>query len=619
MKKIILSMLIGGTAFFASSQVVVVGVSPAAVQGNYTFAVQTDAGWPSYTPGQFPDSENWGMPLDFSVVGTYIQDTLVLVNDGTAGTDPNLGNPLSQEGCNPTAGNPYAGKIAVLRRNTCSFVNKALYAQNAGAIAVIVVDNIDDANLANNFMSAADTDPNGPLVTIPVVRISMSDGNHLINQMANGPVVMFIGNKTGAFQNDLSLNQDLVMTPPYHGVHSLLAQNGTEFNFDLGLRVYNFGGSNQSNATVNATVKNPSGATVYDEDVMVSLNQGDSIDIFPGEANAFPQFSLATYPAGKYTVEYTISLDGIADDFDSDNTYMATFVVNNSYLSRARLDETTLKPITMSQVKPAAPTGGGSYAEVVYCSSFRNANASRLAVSGFNATVSVDSVDANSTLEGKFVFADLYEWTNADAVYAANAGNTQLAYDLTSRATLNYDFANDVIKEEAYFEFETPYVLQDNVMYMVCITDFGQGLNIGYDRGVNFNATRQLLEEWINPLKVVEGQTVTWYGAGFGPDLTPAFGIRAIDATTVAVENLLNLEGKAYPNPTDDVINMNIPLDGKATVSVTDLSGRIVANREVTFMGNQASIDLAELQSGMYVINVAYDNGSKSAFNVVKK
>ncbi|MBC9811983.1 T9SS type A sorting domain-containing protein [Crocinitomicaceae bacterium CZZ-1] len=619
MKKIILSMLIGGTAFFASSQVVVVGVSPAAVQGNYTFAVQTDAGWPSYTPGQFPDSENWGMPLDFSVVGTYIQDTLVLVNDGTAGTDPNLGNPLSQEGCNPTAGNPYAGKIAVLRRNTCSFVNKALYAQNAGAIAVIVVDNIDDANLANNFMSAADTDPNGPLVTIPVVRISMSDGNHLINQMANGPVVMFIGNKTGAFQNDLSLNQDLVMTPPYHGVHSLLAQNGTEFNFDLGLRVYNFGGSNQSNATVNATVKNPSGATVYDEDVMVSLNQGDSIDIFPGEANAFPQFSLATYPAGKYTVEYTILLDGIADDFDSDNTYMATFVVNNSYLSRARLDETTLKPITMSQVKPAAPTGGGSYAEVVYCSSFRNANASRLAVSGFNATVSVDSVDANSTLEGKFVFADLYEWTNADAVYAANAGNTQLAYDLTSRATLNYDFANDVIKEEAYFEFETPYVLQDNVMYMVCITDFGQGLNIGYDRGVNFNATRQLLEEWINPLKVVEGQTVTWYGAGFGPDLTPAFGIRAIDATTVAVENLLNLEGKAYPNPTDDVINMNIPLDGKATVSVTDLSGRTVANREVTFMGNQASIDLAELQSGMYVINVAYDNGSKSAFNVVKK
>ena len=612
-------MLIGGTAFFASSQVVVVGVSPAAVQGNYTFAVQTDAGWPSYTPGQFPDSENWGMPLDFSVVGTYIQDTLVLVNDGTAGTDPNLGNPLSQEGCNPTAGNPYAGKIAVLRRNTCSFVNKALYAQNAGAIAVIVVDNIDDANLANNFMSAADTDPNGPLVTIPVVRISMSDGNHLINQMANGPVVMFIGNKTGAFQNDLSLNQDLVMTPPYHGVHSLLAQNGTEFNFDLGLRVYNFGGSNQSNATVNATVKNPSGATVYDEDVMVSLNQGDSIDIFPGEANAFPQFSLATYPAGKYTVEYTILLDGIADDFDSDNTYMATFVVNNSYLSRARLDETTLKPITMSQVKPAAPTGGGSYAEVVYCSSFRNANASRLAVSGFNATVSVDSVDANSTLEGKFVFADLYEWTNADAVYAANAGNTQLAYDLTSRATLNYDFANDVIKEEAYFEFETPYVLQDNVMYMVCITDFGQGLNIGYDRGVNFNATRQLLEEWINPLKVVEGQTVTWYGAGFGPDLTPAFGIRAIDATTVAVENLLNLEGKAYPNPTDDVINMNIPLDGKATVSVTDLSGRTVANREVTFMGNQASIDLAELQSGMYVINVAYDNGSKSAFNVVKK
>ncbi|MBC9811984.1 T9SS type A sorting domain-containing protein [Crocinitomicaceae bacterium CZZ-1] len=605
MKKILLSLLAGAITCIVNGQIAVTGISPASVQGNYNFTIG-DA------------TQSWAPALDFSTPGVYVQGELVIVNDGSTGTNPQ-GNPISAEGCN-TLVNAAAvnGKIAVIYRNTCNFGVKALNAQDAGAIAVIIL-NRDPEVIGMNGGAE------GLNVTIPVVMLSSLDGLTLTNAMQSGPVEVFIGNKAGLYPNDLALNEELIAVPQYHGVHSLLAQNGSEFNVDLGLRVYNFGSATQTNAMANVTITGPSGAEVYNEDVTFSLNgvSGnaiDSVDIFPGETLMFPQFALATYPAGKYTLTYTlINGGGVDDDFPNDNTYSIDFVVNDSYLSRSRLDATTLKPIAESQVKPAAPTTGGSYAEVVYCSSFRNANASRLAVLGFNATVSVDSVDANSTLEGKFVFADLYEWTNADAVYAANAGNTQLAYNLDSKATLNYDFVNDVIKEEVYFEFESPVLLADNTMYMVCITDFGQDLNIGYDRAVRYNVTRQLTSQWINPLKVVEGQTVTWYGAGFGADLTPAFGIRAIDVETASVEDLLKLEGKAYPNPTNDVVRMIIPLDGKATVAVTDLSGRTVANREVNFTGNQASIDLAELQSGMYVIHVAYNNGSKSTFNVIKK
>lgn len=605
MKKIILSLLAGAITCIVNGQIAVTGISPASVEGNYNFEIG-DA------------TQSWAPALDFSTPGVYVQGELAIVDDGSTGTNPQ-GNPISAEGCSALVnGAAVNGKIAVIYRNTCNFGVKALNAQNAGAIAVIIL-NRDPEVIGMNGGTE------GLSVTIPVVMLSNLDGLILTNAMQSGPVEVFIGNKAGLYPNDLALNEALLAVPQYHGVHSLLAQNGSEFNVDLGVRVYNFGLANQTNAVANVTITGPSGTEVYNEDVTFSLdgvsgNAIDSVDIFPGEALTFPQFSLATYPAGKYTLTYTlINAGGVDDDFPNDNTYSVDFVVNNSYLSRSRLDATTLKPIAESQVKPAAPTSGGSYSEVVYCSSFRNANASRLAVTGFNATVSVDSVDANSTLEGKFVFAELYAWTNADAVYTANAANTTLAYTLNSLGTVEYTFENNVLKEEASFQFEDPIILQDNVMYLACITDFGQDLNVGYDRAVRYNVTSQLTSQWINPLKVVEGQTVTWYGAGFGADLTPAFGIRAIDATTVSVQNLLNLEGKAYPNPTNDVVKMIIPLDGKATVAVTDLSGRTVANREVNFMGNQASIDLAELQSGMYVINVEYNNGSKSAFNVIKK
>src|SRR5690606_35954227 len=110
-----------------------------------------------------------------------------------------------------------------------------------------------------------------------------------------------------------------------------------------------------------------------------------------------------------------------------------------------------------------------------------------------------------------------------------------------------------------------------------------------------------------------------WFGGGFGPNLTPAFALHAVDVATASVGSLLSLEGKAYPNPTSDEVRMIISLDGKAVVSVTDLAGRTVGTHDVTFLSNQAAISIADLQTGMYVINVAYENGSKSTFNVVKK
>ena len=62
------------------------------------------------------------------------------------------------------------GKIALIDRGTCTFTEKVKNAQNAGAIGVIIADNV--AGSPPPDLGGAD-----PTITIPAVRITLADGN----------------------------------------------------------------------------------------------------------------------------------------------------------------------------------------------------------------------------------------------------------------------------------------------------------------------------------------------------------------------------------------------------------------------------------------------------------
>lgn len=74
------------------------------------------------------------------------------------------------------------GKVALLYRGACAVSDKALNAQRAGAIAVIVVN-----NLANTIIPNFSTNPlTGDSVTIPVLVITLEDGRKLRNRVVSG-------------------------------------------------------------------------------------------------------------------------------------------------------------------------------------------------------------------------------------------------------------------------------------------------------------------------------------------------------------------------------------------------------------------------------------------------
>jgi hypothetical protein len=100
---------------------------------------------------------------------------VVLAEDGTA--------PIN-DGCEAITNN-VAGKIVIIDRGLCTFTVKALAAQNAGAIGVIIADNAAGCPPAG----LGGTDPS---ITIPAIRVTQADGNLLKANLVGQNVTLLV-------------------------------------------------------------------------------------------------------------------------------------------------------------------------------------------------------------------------------------------------------------------------------------------------------------------------------------------------------------------------------------------------------------------------------------------
>jgi len=127
--------------------------SPAALQGDY-YAVKADFG-----------------DTDF----TSFSGNLALVDDGTA--QPTLA-------CSPLINSSaVSGKIAVIERGECFFVDKVSHAEAAGAIGVLMINNVDGPPIIMGATSSP------PAINIPSVMISKADGEAVLNALNNGQTI----------------------------------------------------------------------------------------------------------------------------------------------------------------------------------------------------------------------------------------------------------------------------------------------------------------------------------------------------------------------------------------------------------------------------------------------
>jgi hypothetical protein len=133
---------------------------------------------------------------------------LVLVNDGSA-------NPT--QGCVASPANAYAGKVAVVDRGTCAFEIKAKFAEDAGAIAVVVAN-----NAAGVIQMAGDATV---VATVPTISVSQADGNALKAGIPGASVAL--QQIAGAYAGTDSSGRALVYAP------AVLATGSSFSHFDV--------------------------------------------------------------------------------------------------------------------------------------------------------------------------------------------------------------------------------------------------------------------------------------------------------------------------------------------------------------------------------------------------
>jgi minor extracellular serine protease Vpr len=97
----------------------------------------------------------------------------------------------ANEGCAAHAPGAFTGQAVLIKRGTCGFYDKALHAQNAGAAAVVLYNNVPGR--INPTVAGA------VQITIPVVAISDTEGVLINNRLAAGPVTLTWSDELGSF------------------------------------------------------------------------------------------------------------------------------------------------------------------------------------------------------------------------------------------------------------------------------------------------------------------------------------------------------------------------------------------------------------------------------------
>ncbi len=566
------SLIIATSLLFGQGSVVVQVLTPVSIADSYDNAFASAA-------------NSWGV-ADLTIPANAVQGPLMIGLDGTE---------ADSLGCEPLV-NDLTGQIAVIYRGTCGFSTKALNAQNAGAIGVLLISNAD--NLAITMQGGTV----GLDVTIPVAMISMSSGAIIRPVLDAEEVTAFIGNNFGAFPNNMNIDVEDVLVPAATSVPPLIAANATEFEVSMGSFMHNFGSEDQTAVRLRAIVSQ-NGTEIYNEvsDLQTVLT-GDSVFV------ELPVFSAASY-AGEYTITYSTELEG-GDAFPQDNSYSVPLVFNDVF-SYVPTDNTTAQPVANNYFRPA--TSQGAFRT---CMQFSNANASRLAVTGmyFSSTTPADlAAPPDSALTDRLVTTFAFLWTDA----IASPFDTPTDAGLSLLAPGSYSFTGDLQSENVFIPFEETLFLEDNLRYLFCVETndeimfHGWNTDVDYGQNANFG--------FIDPTSVIRNGT-SWFNGFAGTTGGPAIAIQTIDATSIGInENANRVEITPYPNPTTDYLR--IPMKGfagKATLQIFDLNGSKVAERTLAVGGNSiATVDMTGIAAGTYMFHMEFENGQRSDFRAV--
>jgi hypothetical protein len=591
MKKLSLFMIltmIGAVSFGQVIFQVQAPSTPTNLQGSYALTYDNENGGTS-----------WASP-DITLPANAVTAPLMFVDDGSVGNDPTYGHPVAQANCiaHGVATQPYAGAIAVLYRGDCQFGDKARHAENAGAVAVVIINHSG----APVGMAGGDS---GLVVTIPVIMVSTGTGQLLAAAIAAGTITQaFIGNKAGLFADDLGINKAEALRSRRFANVAALSQNASEFEVKLGAWVRNYGSASQTGGTLTGNIDLEIGGTnVYNQSAAVpTLAPGDSVWV------PLPTFTQASYAVGYYDMSYTVAT-ATPDLENSDNVLDVDFMINDTLYAYSRLDPVSWEPMSPAQ------TNGGLTTVFEGCMAFQDPNASRVEYQGMNFT---GLAFAPNLMANEFVEVRVYEWNDVFT-------NTQdPALDMANLVTLDaafFVYADETLQDVNVFvprdggTWNGQFI--DNQRYMFCVNTISLTLLLGHSNSVDYTLAQDSTNGHLQPSMPANVDAV-WYLNGFGLDFPLAASAQLLDISTSVNELNNEVSIVTFPNPAVDVVNIPVgDRSGSASIEVFDIAGKLVISNNVTFTANQTlTLDVSDLSNGSYVAKMIFEDGTAN-FNVV--
>lgn len=566
MKQLYFGLLASLAFSSANAQIVVSVEAPAALEGNYSFT------WAS------PD-QGWGT-ADLVDPLNSVLDTAVFAFDDTA---------ADSLACDTIVNiSEVVGKIAVVYRGSCNFSLKALQCQDAGAVAVIVINNIPGPAVA---MGAGTY---GASVTIPTVMITDADGALLRPEIEAGNVVVFIGNKAGLYDNDIGFFKEDMRTARATAQPKLVATDGTEFAVQPGCWVHNYGNNDQTGVTVTVTAEQ-GGTNLYTQTSAAS-------NIVSGDSAFFTLPDLTqTAWGGFYSMNYTVS-SSVADEYPGDNSYDFSFLID-SLLAYGTINDSAELALASAHYRPSTGTN------FTTCVHFKDPNASRIAAMGLYTS---GSGGANATMEGEFLETNVYQWDDA---FTGLSDAAILFDNLNVIGSGEYVYDADLDGVNIYIPFFQPVMLQDDVRYLFCVSTFSADVFLGYDDVLDYDENITLDDQPICPIS----NDGTWFALGFGTDVTSAIGVLMGNFDVGVDESAANQVVNAYPNPATDRVWLDVTgLTGTGDLVIRTALGQYVSAHRMNLGAERTvDMDLQELANGAYLFELRDAAGKVRSFRVV--
>lgn len=293
--------------------------SPSSVARSLTYTITDDGSAPT---------TDWGAPITTPITSQLVQ-----------------ANPY--RACAAlTNGSAISGKVALVERGDCEFGAKAKAAQDAGAIAVIIVNNVDGGPVG---MGAGAV---GMQVTIPVLMISKDDGAAIVNALSSGVVNITLSKWGNNTIHDLGIVKSGVSG--WHnfaipGSQMTNASNELPYKGMDAVVVANFGSATETNVKLATKVSfyadGSSTPQVLRQDTTSGLSSFATSDSIRTLINPNIYNLNSSKQEGRYEIRYEVFSDA-TDGFPFDNVYTHTFYVNRTVFSKSRYDFTKNMPLS---------------------------------------------------------------------------------------------------------------------------------------------------------------------------------------------------------------------------------------------------------------------------------